>query len=109
MRKKYRIYQIDSFTKELFTGNPAGVVTNADGLSDTQMQQIARELNNSETAFIFSSNIDNYDIHVRFFTPTNEVPICGHATIAAHYARATEKKTKTLHRNSKNRRRDPSC
>ncbi|MGL5256279.1 MAG: PhzF family isomerase [Proteocatella sp.] len=94
MKKKYKIYQIDSFTKDLFTGNPAGVITNADGLSDTQMQQIARELNNSETAFIFSSNSDNYDIHVRFFTPTNEVPICGHATIAAHYARATEKKLK---------------
>lgn len=94
MKKKYKIYQIDSFTKDLFTGNPAGVITNADGLSDTQMQQIARELNNSETAFILSGNSDNYDIHVRFFTPTNEVPICGHATIAAHYARATEKKLK---------------
>lgn len=89
--KKYNLYQIDSFTKEKFTGNPAGVITNADGLTDCEMQKIARELNNSETAFIFSSNNDNeYDVHVRFFTPTNEVPICGHATIAAHYARAIE-------------------
>lgn len=88
--KKYNLYQIDSFTKEKLTGNPAGVITNADGLTDCQMQKIARELNNSETAFIFPSNNDEYDVYVRFFTPTNEVPICGHATIAAHYARAIE-------------------
>lgn len=90
MTRKYNLYQIDSFTKEKFTGNPAGVITNADGLTDYEMQKIARELNNSETAFMFSSNSDKYDVHVRFFTPTNEVPICGHATIAAHYARAVE-------------------
>lgn len=90
MKKLYRIYQIDSFTKEKLTGNPAGVVTNADGLSEQQMQKIARELNNSETAFIFSPNDNSHDVQLRFFTPTKEVPICGHATIAAHYARAME-------------------
>lgn len=90
MKNLYRIYQIDSFTKERLTGNPAGVVTNADGLSDRQMQKIARELNNSETAFILKPQSNTYDVQVRFFTPTNEVPICGHATIAAHYARAIE-------------------
>lgn len=90
MTKKYILYQIDSFTKEKFTGNSAGVITNADGLTDNEMLKIARELNNSETAFIFSSDSNEYDVHIRFFTPTNEVPICGHATIAAHYARAYE-------------------
>lgn len=90
MARKYNLYQIDSFTKEKFSGNPAGVITNADGLTDDEMQKIARELNNSETAFIFSSDSSKYDAHVRFFTPTSEVPICGHATIAAHYARAIE-------------------
>lgn len=90
MGRKYNLYQIDSFTKERFTGNPAGVITNADGLDEVQMQRIARELNNSETAFVFSGNQGKYDVHVRFFTPSNEVPICGHATIAAHYARALE-------------------
>lgn len=90
MVRKYNLYQIDSFTKEKFTGNPAGVITNADGLNDEEMQKIARELNNSETAFIFSSDSSEYDAHIRFFTPRNEVPICGHATIAAHYARAIE-------------------
>lgn len=95
MKRKYNLYQIDSFTKKKFTGNPAGVITNADGLTTDEMQKIARELNNSETAFIFSSNCDEYDVHVRFFTPTSEVPICGHATIAAHYARAIENKLPT--------------
>lgn len=101
MEKLYRIYQIDSFTKEKLTGNPAGVVTNADGLSDKQMQKIARELNNSETAFIFSPKDNSYDVQLRFFTPTKEVPICGHATIAAHYARANENHfgtTRVLHK-----------
>jgi PhzF family phenazine biosynthesis protein len=92
MKKQYRIYQVDSFTKERFTGNPAGVVANADGLTESMMQKIARELNNSETAFLFSGNGDEYDVQVRFFTPTKEVPVCGHATIAAHYVRAMEMK-----------------
>lgn len=96
MERKYNLYQIDSFTKEKFTGNPAGVIINADGLTDCEMQKIARELNNSETAFIFSSESDEYDVHIRFFTPTNEVPICGHATIAAHYARAVKNGLNTL-------------
>jgi PhzF family phenazine biosynthesis protein len=88
--KKYRLYQVDSFTKELFQGNPAGVVPNADGLTEAQMQAIAREMNNSETAFILSPTADDHEVWVRFFTPTTEVPSCGHATIAAHYVRALE-------------------
>lgn len=54
------------------------------------MQQIARELNNSETAFVFQEHHADYDVLVRFFTPTMEVPTCGHATIATHYVRAIE-------------------
>lgn len=92
MKKVYHVYQVDAFTKERFTGNPAGVVTNADGLSGFQMQQIARELNNSETAFLFTKEQNDCDMLVRFFTPTSEVPICGHATMAAHYADAFEKR-----------------
>jgi phenazine biosynthesis protein PhzF family len=88
--KKLTVYQIDSFTKEQFKGNPAGVVVNADGLNDNQMQMIARELNNSETAFLFSSDCINYNGIIRYFTPKSEVPICGHATIAAMYAKALE-------------------
>ncbi|MDT8717498.1 PhzF family isomerase [Clostridium sp. 19966] len=95
MSRSYDLYQIDSFTKEKFKGNPAGVITNAEGLSEEEMQKIARELNNSETAFIFPSSCDEYDVHIRFFTPKSEVPVCGHATIAAHYVRAIENKLDT--------------
>ncbi len=88
--KKLITYQIDSFTKEKFKGNPAGVVVNADGLDDNQMQLIARELNNSETAFLFSKDDNDCDGVIRYFTPKTEVPTCGHATIAAMYAKAIE-------------------
>lgn len=87
-----KVCQVDSFTTEKFKGNPAGVVLNADGLSDQEMQHIARELNNSETAFIFSPDGNDHEIKIRFFTPKTEVPVCGHATIAAHYVRAIEHK-----------------
>ncbi len=88
--RSYRLYQVDAFTHIQFQGNPAGVVANADGLNDEEMQQIARELNNSETAFLLSPTDDTHDVWVRFFTPQTEVPICGHATIAAHYVRTLE-------------------
>jgi len=88
--KKLIIYQIDSFTKEKFKGNPAGVVINADGLGDEHMQLIARELNNSETAFLISPDNNDCDGVIRYFTPKTEVPTCGHATIAAMYAKAVE-------------------
>jgi PhzF family phenazine biosynthesis protein len=87
---KILVYQIDSFTKDKFKGNPAGVVVYADGLTDIQMQRIARELNNSETAFLFSPDSNDYDGVIRYFTPKSEVPTCGHATIAAMYAKAHE-------------------
>jgi PhzF family phenazine biosynthesis protein len=85
-----RVYQVDAFTTDRFQGNPAGVVANADGLDDRSMLEIARELNNSETAFILPANGDDHDVRVRFFTPTTEVPVCGHATVAAHYVMALE-------------------
>jgi len=88
--KKLITYQIDSFTKVRFKGNPAGVVVNADGLTDIQMQLIARELSNSETAFLFSPDDGECDGVIRYFTPKTEVPTCGHATIAAMYAKALE-------------------
>jgi len=90
MKHKYSLYQVDAFTTQLFSGNPAGVVPNADGLTEEMMQKIAREMNNSETAFILSPTDDSHDVWVRFFTPTKEVPLCGHATIASHYVRAIE-------------------
>ena len=82
------LYHIDSFTRTPFRGNPAGVVLDADGLSEAQMQDIARELKHSETAFVLRPSSADHDVWVRFFTPAVEVPVCGHATIAAHYALA---------------------
>ncbi len=84
---KPQIYHVDAFTSEPCRGNSAGVVLHADTLSDAQMQLIARELRHSETAFLLKS--EESDVRIRYFTPTVEVPICGHATVAAHYVRAT--------------------
>ena len=89
------IYQVDSFTNEKFKGNPAGVVLNAEGLTDQEMLNIARELNSSETAFILPPDGADHEVKIRYFTPKTEVPVCGHATIAAHYVRAMEHKLNT--------------
>jgi PhzF family phenazine biosynthesis protein len=74
---------VDAFTDTLFGGNPAGVVTNADGLSEKEMSQIAREMNLSETSFVFKPITIDADVKLRYFTPASEVKFCGHATIAA--------------------------
>lgn len=77
-----RALLVDAFTREPLTGNAAGVVPDADGLSTDQMQAVARELGASETAFLLPSG--SADRRVRYFTPTTEVDLCGHATIASH-------------------------
>ncbi len=92
---QYQVYQVDSFTKERFKGNPAGVVLGAEGLNEAWMQAIARELNNSETAFVFGPDSPDCDGVIRYFTPTAEVPICGHATIAAMYVKAVAEELPT--------------
>lgn len=82
------IYLVDAFTDQIGAGNRAGVVFDADDLSADQMQNIAAFANVSETAFLIKSDDpSSHDIHVRYFTPATEVPICGHATIASHYLR----------------------
>ena len=88
--KNYRIKIVDAFTKKPFAGNPAGVVLDANGLTETQMQLIARELNLSETAFILPCDSADANLRIRWFTPTGEVPLCGHATIASFHALAEE-------------------
>ena len=93
-----RAYRIDAFTTEPGRGNPAGVVTNAERLGAEAMQAIARELGFSETAFVLPPRGDDHDLHLRFFTPTTEVPVCGHATVGAHYALALETGTTGLRR-----------
>lgn len=74
------MYQIDAFTSHLFSGNPAAVVFSGSELSSEIMQAIASENNLSETAFVVTGR-ENYQI--RWFTPTLEVDLCGHATLAA--------------------------
>ncbi len=89
MKRKSVIYQIDAFTEIPFKGNPAGV-TFASNLTDEEMQLVAREMNLSETAFIGVS--EKADYKLRWFTPTSEVPLCGHATIASlHFLNELDK------------------
>jgi len=78
------VFQVDAFTQQRFTGNPAGVVLGAEALDDAQMQAIARELNNADTAFVLPADGADHDLRVRFFTPRSEVPFVGHATLAVH-------------------------
>jgi trans-2,3-dihydro-3-hydroxyanthranilate isomerase len=83
MKKLIDVCQIDAFTDEPFRGNFAGVVYSEE-LTTEEMQLIAREFNVSETAFISKSSEANFNL--RWFTPTVEVKLCGHATIASiHY------------------------
>lgn len=76
---KINYYQLNSFAKSSSGGNPAAIVLNSDNLSEDIMQKIAKTINFSETAFVSNSNYANFK--VRFFTPNEEVDLCGHATI----------------------------
>lgn len=75
-----RIFQIDAFTTRRFAGNSAAVMPLEHFLADAVLQNIAAENNLAETAFLVPDR-DNY--HIRWFTPTTEVPLCGHATLAS--------------------------
>lgn len=79
---KLPIYQIDAFSAELFSGNPAAVCPLSKWLDQNLMQQIATENNLAETAFFVKQ--DNY-YELRWFTPLTEVDLCGHATLAAAF------------------------
>lgn len=74
------IFQIDAFTTRQFAGNPAAVMPMDHFLEDTVLQALAAENNLAETAFLVP---DNGDYRLRWFTPTVEVPFCGHATLAS--------------------------
>jgi PhzF family phenazine biosynthesis protein len=75
-----KLYQVDSFTNSLYSGNPAGVAILKSSISEKEMLNIASEMNCSETAFLIKEN-DHY--RIRYFTPETEVPLCGHATLAS--------------------------
>lgn len=75
--------QVDAFADAPFTGNPAAVMPLAAWLDDATLQAIAAENNLSETAFLVPEDGDDADYELRWFTPTNEVVMCGHATLAS--------------------------
>ena len=75
-----KIYQVDSFTDKPFAGNPAGVCILPEARNEKWMQEVARELNLAETAFLVQQ-ADGYNL--RWFTPAVEVDLCGHATLAS--------------------------
>lgn len=79
---KQKIYQVDAFAGQVFSGNPAAVCPLTEWLADTVLLKIAGENNLSETAFYVPKE-DGFEI--RWFTPTTEVDLCGHATLATAY------------------------
>lgn len=83
-----KIYQVDAFTDRPFSGNPAGVCILHSPADSDWMQKVAREMNLSETAFLFR---ENGGYNLRWFTPTVEVDLCGHATLASAHVLWQEK------------------
>lgn len=79
---KLKLFQVDAFTSKVFQGNPAAVVPLENWLDDLTMQNIAAENNLAETAF-FVNEKEGY--RIRWFTPSSEVDLCGHATLASSY------------------------
>ena len=79
---KIPIYQIDAFTRHVFSGNPAAVCPLESWLDDALMQAIAHENNLSETAFFVPGE---EPLRIRWFTPSSEVDLCGHATLASAF------------------------
>lgn len=82
MNMELPIYQLDAFTSQVFGGNPAAVVPLTSWLPDATLQAIAAENNLAETAFYVPTD---HGFHIRWFTPTVEVDLCGHATLATAY------------------------
>jgi len=76
------IYQVDAFTTDPFKGNPAGVCILEQEMPEEWMQNIAMEMNLSETAFVFPGE---KSWMIRYFTPASEIPLCGHATLSSAY------------------------
>ncbi len=86
--RQCRLYLVDAFTRERFTGNPAAVVLDANVLTEEEMHGIAREMKHMDVAFVLDSEAPDHDVDIRFFSPRREVTYLGHATVAAHYVRA---------------------
>lgn len=85
--KLIKVYHYDAFSKKPNKGNPAGVVLNGDDLTETEMQDVAFKVGFNETAFPIAS--DRADLRIRYFSPKQEMELCGHATMATIYALKT--------------------
>jgi trans-2,3-dihydro-3-hydroxyanthranilate isomerase len=85
---RYTFYTVDVFSERVFGGNPLAVFPEAQGLSPRMMQQIAGELNLSETAFVFPPEQPGHTYRLRIFTPQIELPFAGHPTIGTAYVLA---------------------
>ena len=81
-----RFWIVDAFSGEPLRGNPAAVVLDAEGLTDSAMQRIAAEFNLSETVFVFAPLDPEADYRARIFTPRAELPFAGHPTLAAAFS-----------------------
>jgi PhzF family phenazine biosynthesis protein len=82
--RKYKV--VDAFTSKPLLGNPVAVVIDAEGLSDSEMQAIARWTNLSETTFLLPARFSEADYRLRIFTPRNELPFAGHPTLGSAHA-----------------------
>lgn len=87
-----RFYQADVFSDRPFGGNPVAVIPDAIGLDDPTMQRIAREMNLSETVFVFPPTDPAAVAKLRIFTPTQEIPFAGHPVVGTFYILATLKR-----------------
>ncbi len=83
-----KFYQADVFTGVPFGGNPVAVFPNAQGLNDFELQQIAREMNLSETVFVLPPTDEAAVVRLRIFTPTQEIPFAGHPVLGTFYVLA---------------------
>jgi len=86
---RYRFFTCDVFTDRAFCGNPLAVLPDARGLTDEQMQSIAREFNYSETTFVLPPDEPGHAARVRIFTPGGELPFAGHPTIGTAFVLAS--------------------
>jgi trans-2,3-dihydro-3-hydroxyanthranilate isomerase len=87
-RQSLKFYQADVFTGQAFGGNPVAVFPDAQGLTDYQLQQIAREMNLSETVFVLPPTDAAAVVRLRIFTPTQEIPFAGHPVLGTFYVLA---------------------
>jgi len=86
--RSLKFYQADVFTSRPFGGNPVAVFPDANGLTDEHLQKIAREMNLSETVFVFPPSDPAAVVRLRIFTPTQEIPFAGHPVVGALYVLA---------------------